>query len=70
MITIRMKVFKIKFFKHLLLITNFILTRSFVGYDEFNNSSSSCFTLVIGSIPAGKSNKFHVIHGDPAVGTF
>ena len=47
-----------------------ILTKSFDGYDEISLVSSSCLTLVTGSIPAGKSNKFHVIHGEPAVGAF
>ena len=39
-------------------------------FSLFSYLSSSKLTLVMGIIPAGKSNRFHVIHGEPAVGAF
>ena len=44
-------------------------TMSFDGYELRSAVSSSSLTFVIGNIPAGKSNKFHTTHEDPAVGT-
>ena len=48
-----------------------VLTKSLVGnVDDVKFISSAFVTLVTGTIPAGKSNRFHVTHAVPAVGTF